>query len=205
MPKITKGELKSNIERCYFHHAYIAKLSCVDIIQFFERFTRFNLYPRIEIVGVTGQREWERLVRNYLEEVHSFIDLQRRVVSAASEFSGTDLKEIARSIYLPLPVDSIIINELRRQIHHESVHIIYVAEMFGSSFGMIPAIPHIRIEKDWFTDEGVKARLKELQEKPEHLSLIFGTHCEHFISSSNAIGNSLLERFGFPRIAPRSP
>lgn len=202
MQKLDKHTLIGNIHRGYFHNPYIAKLSCVDIVQFIERFIRFDLYPRIDIVGVKDQREWERLVRNYLEEAHSFIDIQRKVAAGFSKFMEVDLEPICRPIIDPIPIDSKIIQELRRQIHHESISIIHILETIGP-YGHIPAIPYIQISEDWFTDESIKTRVREIWNNPRLLWSMFGTHCDHFVNTSNAIGNVLLEKLGQPPILPR--
>lgn len=203
MPKLDKSTLIDNIKRGYFHNPYIAKLSCVDIIQFIERFIRFDLYPSIDIVGVKDQREWERLVRNYLEEVHSFIDIQRKIAAGFSKFVEIDLEPVCRSIIEPVPIDSKIVQELRRRVHHESIHIIYICETWDRG-GYIPAIPHIQISDEWFSDELIKARVRETWDNRKLLWHLFGTHCDHFIDTSNSIGNVLLEKLGQPIVQPRN-
>ena len=98
----SKYDLKTNVERVYFHYPYIAKTSVVDIIQYIERFIRFELYSDITMFGVSDHRHWERLVRNYLEEVHSFIDLQRKTFSAVEKFLDKDLAAERNAIIDPI-------------------------------------------------------------------------------------------------------
>lgn len=192
-----KHDLKANIERAYFHYPYIAKTSCVDIIQFVERFTRFELYPNIQMFGVSDHRNWERLVRNYLEEVHSFIDLQRKTFPAITTFLGKELEADRKAIIEPIPIDSLIIQELRRQVHHENTHLVHITTA-GTRAGIYPAIPLVQINRTWFKRQEIIDRVDEVMENPETLWHVFGHHCDHFVHSSNKIGNMLLEHLGYP-------
>jgi|GEM_PF-2058993 len=198
---LEKHNLKLNIERVYFHNAYVAKTSFVDLIQFVERFIRFELFHSIRMLGVSDSRNWERLVRNYLEEVHSFIDLQRRTFSLVKQLLGQDFAAERRAIVEPLPIDSLIIQELRRQVHHESAHIIFITET-ATKAGDYPAIPIVMLRSTWFSEQAVIDRVVDVMTNPERLSLVFHTHCDHFVNSSNRIGNMLLEKLGFPSSKP---
>lgn len=199
----TKHDLKSNIERVYFHNPYIAKTSVVDIVQFIERFIRFELFHDIHMFGVSDHRNWERLVRNYLEEVHSFIDLQRRTFSAVENLLDKDLAVERKVLIEPIPIDSLIIKELRNRVHHESNHLIFISETVTTS-GVYPAIPLVMLNWNWFSQQELIDRVKEVMTNPERLWLVFGNHCDHFVNSSNKIGNMLLEKLGFPNAkAPR--
>lgn len=197
----TKHELKSNIERVYFHNPYIVRTSLVDIIQFIERFIRFDLFHDITMFGISDQRNWERLVRNYLEEVHSFIDLQRRTFSAVENLLNHNFSAERTEILEPISIDSMIIKELRNQVHHESNHLIFISETETTS-GMYPAIPIVRLDRSWFNEQMVIDRVDDVMTNPERLWHVFGSHCEHFVISSNRIGNMLLDKLGIQNVKP---
>lgn len=196
-----RHNLKSSIERVYFHNPYIVKTSCVDIIQYIERFTRFGLYPNVQMFGVSNSRNWERLVRNYLEEAHSFIDLQRRTIAAVEKYLGNDLEAERKAIIEPIPVDSSIIKELRTQIHHEDAALINIVASYGGGQNY-PAIPMVMIRRDWFKKKEEIDRVDEVMNNLGLLWHVFGTHCDHFVNSSNKIGNMLFEHLGYPTIPP---
>lgn len=201
--KVEQSELIRNITKAYFHNPYILRLSCVDLIQFVERFTRFNLYPEIKLVGFLEQRNWERIVRNYLEEFHSFIEFQRNIQASFSRSTGEDVDAIRTIIVNPLPVDSRIIQELRRRVHHEEGDdVIKIIEAFSPRFGHIPAIPLILISQDWFSDGELKARALSILDDPKSLWNTFAHHCDHFIQSSNNIGNEFFRILGHKTIPP---
>ena len=84
----TKHELEQNVKIAFGHLPYMFKRTCVEIIQFFELFTKYDLINANTDVGFSEQMRWESLVESYLEKTHSCIDKQRKIISNVCDFLG---------------------------------------------------------------------------------------------------------------------
>lgn len=183
-------ELKNEISIAYGNLPYMVKRSCVDIIHFFELFTKYDLLNASTGIGFAEQIQWESLVESYLEKVHSCIDKQRSVFEHVSEYCEVDLSAQRNEIILPKTIEHELIIELRRAHHHHALTITRFWSRPGSNNESLP-IPGIA----WFQVELGEAAKKYTDTIDTHgdgIPDLFKKHCYQFLNKSKAL-KTLLE------------
>ncbi len=186
-----KREAEEKIQIAFVHYGYMLKRSCVEIIQFFELFLKYEIFNRYTGVGMTEELKWESLVESYLEKSHNYIEKQRRVYTNINRAFDLNLDDARTNIIQPVTLEHKVITKLRNSNHHSELFITAFyqrSDMDGMS-APIPALRYYLCE----LNEDEKRFTNELENNKDGVVKLFTTHCEQFITKSNKMKGLLME------------
>lgn len=185
----TSNQLKQNVEIVYGYMPYMLKRTCVEIIHFFELFTKYDLINASTDTGFAEQMRWELLVEAYLEKAHMCVDKQRKIFSNVCDFVGKNLDSERNEIILPPTIEHKVIMELRRANHKEALMITrFLARSVG---GMSQPYPGIAFHECNF-NEAQKEYADKLNSSNANIHELFVKHCEQTLDKSKKLKELLL-------------
>lgn len=185
----THNELKQNVEIAYGYLPYMLKRTCVEIIHFFELFTKYNLINASTDTGFAEQMRWELFVEAYLEKAHMCVDKQRKVYSNVCDFIGKDLDSERNNILIPPTIEHKVIMELRRANHKEALMI--TRFLVRPVNGVSQPYPGIAFYECKFNKEQ-KEYTDNLNPINTNIHELFVNHCEQSLSKSAQLKKLLL-------------
>lgn len=169
MDLIGKAGVRDVRNRIYYHNPYVLKKTSVELIHFFEKFYKYELYNQTGFAGAAEQIEWERLLFVYLEQLHSYIDLRNKIEKQLVKHCGLDRDEFysfKKELLSAAPPDCEIVRKLRNKMHHEAIALTRIVSVGGGKV-RYDAIPSVMWKREWFKDQEVLNRLKEIEEDPK--------------------------------------
>ena len=197
---MTTQKLKQNIKISFFHYPYLLKKACIDIVQFIELHTRFEMYNQYDTHGFYEQLRWESLVMNYLELQHSYIDKQRKTNSNFTDHTGIDLNQKREDIIGMPTIEHQLLSKARRAIHHKAYSITHFSAVPDKNNKSMPS-PDITWHNIELNSDERTYVTENFFNGGDKLSTLFLSHCKMFITTSSKLGNMYLneENYKIPQ------